>query len=207
MIGAFNSSRRRGSVRATSAAGFTLLEVVVAVGIFSVVLLIVISSFTRFVAVQRRDIDEQAFQEDIRLALDLMNREALTAFGDTYQTAVEVGIDGVGSTPDDEPSLYLRNQEGDCVRFFVREGQLFRNSHDSAGDCIDPAQYTQSERALTGKDSTIVQTHFEVNPSLVNGTQLTSKGYVTISLEARASAKNDVLHLQSTVTSRQYNPY
>jgi len=196
--------------------GFTLLEVVTAIALFSILLLITVSVFTTFVDTQRRDIDEQAFQEDIRLAMDLFNREARGGFGDTFETDVVVGPDGQLGTDDDVTSVYFRNQDQRCVRYFVSEQQLLRNeasadnvivSRDAACSELpiyDPAH----DRVLTGDDSTIITIRFQVQPSLVDcdnfiPPEVLKRGYITVMMTAEAASKGVPLQLQSTVTSRQ----
>ena len=201
-------------------AGFTLLEVVTAIALFSAVMVITVGAFTRFVDVQRRDIDEQAFQEDIRLAVGLFNREARGAFGDTYEGIIQVGEDGMLGTEDDEPSIFFHNQNTTCVRYFISDGQFVRNESATGGrtaDCSLPDNYDSADdRALTGDDSTIINMQFRIQQSRVDcenffdpdapGTPVPTvvrRGYITVLIAAEAAAKEVPLQLQSTVTSRQ----
>ena len=192
--------------------GFTLLELVTAIGLFSVVIIITASAFTRFVDTQRREIDEQAFQEDIRLAMGLFNREARGGFGDTYLAETLVGPDGALGTEDDESSIFFLNQNLRCVRYFIRERQLFRNQSLTAGshdNCTDIVHYDSiNDRVLTGDDSTILTMSFRVQQSEVDcdnfvPPQVLRRGFITVLLEAEAAAKGNPLQLQSAVTSRQ----
>jgi len=195
--------------------GFTLLEVITAIAIFSVIMVVTVSVFTTFVNVQRRDIDEQALQEDIRLAVGLFNREALSGFGDTYVGVTQVGEDGNPGTDDDEPSIFFHNQNFECVRYFTRSEQFFRNVSSTAGrddDCALPDHYEpQDDRALTGDDSTIIDIQFRIQRSIVDCDNfprptVIRRGYVTLILRAEAAAKRVPLQLQTAVTSRQTIP-
>ena len=185
--------------------GFTLLELVTAMALFAVIVIITSSVFARFVDVQRRDIDEQAFQEDIRLALGLFNREARGGFGDTYESAT---ING-------ETSIFFRNQNLKCVRYYVSEQQMVRNESQTAGrddNCNLTDIYSESDaRVLTGADSTIIEIEFRVQPSQVDcdhfvPPKVIRQGFITVLLNAEAAAKRIPLQLQSSVTSRQTNP-
>ena len=182
--------------------GFTLLELITAIGLFSIIVIVAASVFTRFVDVQRRDIDEQAFQEDIRLAVGLFNREARGGFGDTYEA----------ETINGETSIFFRNQNVKCVRYYVRNQQLVRNESQTAerdDDCKLTDLYEEADaRALTGSDSTIIDMEFRVQPSIVdcdnfNPPKIVRQGYITVLMSAEAAAKRIPLQLQSAVTSRQ----
>ena len=54
--------------------GFTLLELVVATGIFAIFMLVIVGMFSQFVFTQRRNIAEQALLEDVRTALEIFER-------------------------------------------------------------------------------------------------------------------------------------
>lgn len=177
--------------------GFSLLEVIVAMGLFSLVLLMIISIFSRFVFVERRELGEGAVQEDLRFAIELLNREARTGFGSTYET--------------DGTAVYFRNQNGDCVTYqWVAARHALRRAQRAVagnGSCTLP--YAESSyRTLTGEDTLISHLIFYVQPAGVAGDRLTNQGIIILSLRSQARSKsNKEVALQSTVASRQLLPY
>lgn len=182
--------------------GFTLIEIVVAAGIFSVLLLVVVGVFSRFIFVQRRDIAEQKMQEDTRFALELFNREARTAYGSTFETQNSNTVSRV----------YFANQNKQCVQYeWNNTEQSLRRAESQNGSPSNCAPGTVAYgdfEPLTSSDLKISKLTFVAHPAAVTGDALTNQAFITISLTAHAVNKADkVVTLQSTVASRQLIPY
>lgn len=177
--------------------GFTLIEIVVAVGIFSVLVVIIVGIFSRFIFVQRRDIAEQKLQEDLRFSLELFNREARTAYGTTFSAS--------GS------QIYFANQDKRCVTYRWQGQSLLRAESDDPGPACDAAAYPApgtSFEPVVSSDVTITDLVFTAHPAAAPAGQLTNQAFITISLEAQARHKADkAVALQSTVASRQLVPF
>ncbi len=192
--------------------GFTLIEMIIAVGIFVLVLQVVAGAYGRFVRVEREGIGQQEMQEDVRLFLQLFNREARTAFGNTYQRVV---------VP--YPGIVFRNQENHCVVYYVQNGAIFRS--DTAGDdriaptvaadvpCADFNIYNgRPHRRLTDARNTVVESlAFDAPyalPPFPSQDTLTQQGFIVVYLSVRSKGPDaELMQLQSTVTSRQLIPY
>jgi len=183
--------------------GFTLIETIVSIGILTVLLTVVAAAYGRFAGLQREGIGQQEMQEDVRLFLQLFNREARTAFGTTYQATTN------------PPGVVFRNQEGRCVlyAFSAVDGTITRAEATPALDhpCADPAIYA-APRRLTDRDNTVVaDLTFEAvsaAPAWPASGPLTQQGFITVYLGTHSAADpSNVLQLQSTVTSRQFTPY
>ncbi len=192
--------------------GFTLIEMIVAIGIFVVLLQIVAFTYSRFVGVERQNIGQQEMQEDMRLFLQLFNREARTGFGNTYQT-ISHGV-------------VFRNQEGVCVKYehdtaahaLLRSDSTNKSESnlDASHDCADPIVYNAA-RLLTDSENTVIEElSFEavaaqppfLPPPAPPVTQLTQQGFITVHMRIRAAAdQTEGTRLQSTVASRQTLPY
>lgn len=191
--------------------GFTLLEVLVATAILTVVLVVAVGTYGRFARFQRYFSAEQELQEDIRLALQLFSREARTAFGSTFQVI------------DNGRGITFRNQEKNCVQYWHNlSGILVRNEHSTSGvDCSELGQYdTTTEVAMTDTSSRVVITKllFKTQPAKSDPndpTRLITQGLITIIVEAKpnivgSSATSEwgaPIQLQTAVTSRQLSPY
>jgi len=175
--------------------GFTLIELVVAIGIFSIFMLIILGIFTRLVFSQRREIGEQELQEDLRLTLELFNREARLGFGETF----EAGTDAIA----------FRNQNGECVLYEVNGGRIVRDERaaDSGLTCLW-LDYDNKEE-LTDNRTIIEELNFIISPSTVDADSgdLLKQGLVTVVVKARAGSEGAVMRLQSTVASRQTQTY
>lgn len=174
--------------------GFTLIEIVVAMGIFSILLLIMLGIFSRSTFIQRRDIAEQKLQEDIRFALELLSREARTGYGNTFTTAIG-----------DSSSVYFANQNSVCVNYRKTSETLERAEATTA---TFPADCTQASYGtylpLLSKDVHVTALTFIAQPSDVDSDFQLSQGFITVNMEAQATGKTDVpIALQNTTASRQ----
>ena len=200
--------------------GFTLLEVIVSVGIFSLVLFVATTAYARFVSVERQHIGQQELQEDVRIAMEQFNREVRIGHGDTFSRLS--GNDPTGFT--------FRDNSGTCVLYRLDNGRLIRNVADRTAatqnnpavladprlarrDCSDFGLYgVNDDDELTDPTGavTVRQLAFYVRRGEVDaeGTLLTSRGLVTmaIELEARADPATPIV-LNSTVGSNQVLTY
>lgn len=179
--------------------GFTLLEMVFAMGMFVLLLLGIAGVYGRFVHAQRLGISQQEMQEDVRLILQLFNREARTAYGNTYE---------------EEPSgIAFRNQEGQCVhyKFAAAEQSVMRAEAPGAAapgapppPCLDTDMYAQYRR-LNDKHNTIIE---QLKFSAIKADPQARQGLITVYLSVHPAADPaQTMHLQSTVTSRQFTSY
>jgi type II secretory pathway pseudopilin PulG len=174
--------------------GYTLIEVVIAAGLFSGALLVMSGVFTNFIVTERRDIAEHQLQEEIRFGLELFSREARTAYASTYA----VNASGTQVT--------FRNQEGTCVSYRVQNSAWQRGTNSNSGTC-ESLSYNNYDTLHSGR-TTIQQMRFLIPTSIAGGGELLRQGFITVSL--RAAAVGTViapLSLQTTISSRQVVPY
>lgn len=164
-----------------------MLELLISVGIFSLVILIMTTVYTRFVASARRQISEQAIQQDLRFALELLQREARTGYADTLALT-----DGTGS------SIVWRNQSGRCVNYRLQAGVLLRaaEASNSSGSC---QLITTGATSLVSGQTKIDYLRFDPVPE---------QRLMTVIIQASSRQQNvPALALQTSVTSRQLTPY
>lgn len=176
--------------------GFTLIEILVAIGILSLLLVMVNGVFGRFLFMQRRDVAELAVQEDLRTALELLNRE------------VRTGFSPYGHHDAHADTLVFRNQNQVCVSYRLFQGFLERaEAGVSSGACED-AVYT-AYAALTSKKTLIEELSFFLPDSVIVQNALQRQSFVTTALKARPRANESVpaIQLQTTTTSRQTQTY
>lgn len=182
-------------------AGFTLLELLVALTVLSIVLIIVASFTTRLTFLQRRDIGEQTIQEDVRLALEVFNREARLAYASTFAIA-----NGQGT------NIVMRNQNGACVSYALNADNhsLERAEAGFGGvECVS-APFQGRYASLTSQRVHIDSIRFDIPDSIYNvpDARLDRQGFITLMITAHPTNTGGVpLQLQTTVTSRQIKPY
>lgn len=176
--------------------GFTLIEMVVAVSIFSIILLMVVSIFSRFINIQRHDIAEFRLQENVRLALEVFNREARLSYGNTY------AVQGT--------AVIFRNQNGACVTYRVAEKKFQRAERNNVDGVTCPIiTDDQLFQSLHTAQTFFEATQFTAVSARVSGdgAKLESQGIITMSAQvlSRGSAKK--VYVQNSVSSRQFIPF
>jgi len=100
--------------------GVTLLELVVALGLFSVVMLSATQIFNMVMQAQRDAIISQQMQEDMRYLMEIMTKEVRMAQVDKHGTCVDANK--VYYTNGNY--LDFMNIEGQCVRYFEQGGRF-----------------------------------------------------------------------------------
>jgi prepilin-type N-terminal cleavage/methylation domain-containing protein len=179
--------------------GFTLIEVMVSVTIFSVIILSVTGIFKLAIDGQRSAIATQNVQESLKYFLEVTAKEIRMAQKTESNvcpevpngTIFKVNIQTTGDI------LYFKNYYGECVsytlekdggnwRFFISR----RNGLRTKSGFISPAKIR------------INDLHF-----ILSGSASTTQPMVTINLNASASGESQFqsdMTLQTSVTSRYY---
>lgn len=99
--------------------GFTLVEMTVAISIFTFIVLIIGSTFLNTFNIQRRALNIQQVEENVTYVLESMTKELRLSRFDA-------------SSPNNNcpasPATSIRavNQDGDNIRYFLSNGQLHR---------------------------------------------------------------------------------
>lgn len=103
--------------------GFTLLELIVAVGVFAIVALSATSIFQKVVEGQRRAIAAQNTQESVRYVLETIAKEIRNAMPNDdsrYPVCASVGASDTFTIV--SGVLYFKNQYGNCVSYKLDSG-------------------------------------------------------------------------------------
>lgn len=104
----------------TEQKGVTLLELIVALSLFSLIALSATQIFNTVVKAQRQIIYSQNMQKDMRFIMEVMTKEIRMAQVDQDGTCVDANK--VYYTDGDR--LDFLNVDGDCVRYYEDEGRL-----------------------------------------------------------------------------------
>ncbi len=180
-------------------AGFTLIELIIAIGIFVVFLTIIMGVFSRFVGTERHNIAQSTIISDVQSGLESFAKEVRTGYGSTY----------FGN----EFAVAFRNQAGVCVIYRV-ENEVFERGEDS--DNIEQEEDCEPELdlefvPLTSNKTKITRINIIAEPAEIadeDTGRLGNQGTVAIELTAD-SATTDIapLNIQRTITSRQLAAY
>ncbi|MEX0877638.1 MAG: hypothetical protein WDZ40_02100 [Candidatus Spechtbacterales bacterium] len=181
----------------TSSAGYSIVEMLVAMSIFITVSTLSIGAFLNATEAQRIIIFEETIAENVNFAVEFMSRQMRTAVRSDNSACIPVG-DTFG-TPDSSTIKFV-NTDGDCVEFRIQGTVL---------------QYTSDATPLPGLRnyidliiSDLVQIdRFDI---VIDGESSGDGAHprATISIEAigvpqtSADPQNMVLIMQTTVSTR-----
>ena len=179
-----------------SAKGVSLIELLVAVTIFSILILSATGIFKMVVDGQRNSISAQNVQENIRYAMEKMSKEmrmAQISNTDCYAGATNK----VFNTLDDDQVLYFKNQDGACVFYYLYDESIVIDMNfgeNLMSEHITPARVKVSNLKFYVEDNPI-------------GSSKSLQPYVTMVMDAKAVGQaihEQKMKIQMTVSSRDY---
>lgn len=120
--------------------GFTLLELVIAISLFAILILIITQVFTKVIEVQKKTIDEQNLQGDIRNAMAIFEDEVqrVTKHVDA-NCGCSAGRFYCASVGND--ALYVKTKSGKCV-VYASDGNRFKVTRDGFSNYLTSDKIT-----------------------------------------------------------------
>ncbi|MGH7141752.1 MAG: PilW family protein [Minisyncoccia bacterium] len=191
--------------------GFTLIEMIVAVGLFMLVMVIAVGSLVSIVAADRKAESIESVVDNLRFAIDDISRETRTG------TEYYCGGYSAGGTQDctnGSDKITFTDQDGNRVSFKVESSNLCGTNY--AGDCLarceNSADGTITEcpgsySPITSPSVDIEKAEFYVAGS-TPGPFDTQQPRIVMTLSAEITSgvsSPTVLNLQTTVTQRVYD--
>lgn len=165
--------------------GFSLIEIIVAVGLFTVVAMLAVGSLFILTSAEKRVASVQSNQDNMRFAMELMSREIRTGDGAFYS-------DLCGAS-----CFEAKIGTGETVRYTLGAGRIMRQI---IGDPL--------AHAITGPEVSIEKLNFALRAANPYSDDI--QAHVTIVLEgvAQKDTPNAVtLNLQTSVTPLRINAY
>lgn len=174
--------------------GMTLMEMVVAISIFTTVVFMSSNIFSTIMSGQRRSIAQQNTQENMRYLFEIISKEirhAQRSDGECYGAAQNRNF----NTNPANNILYFKNKNDECVSYALVDGVLMirrgaRNAQASP-DFLEISGLT-----------------FEVTDNrIVQGSNPRVQPRVTFKMRSsmrNQAVDNIVLNMQSTISSRYY---
>ena len=188
--------------------GFTLMEMLVALGLFSLIMATGMDIYMMAGRAQRKVFTLERLQSDARYAMEAMTREVRTGAIDfSYYT----GRGSALALPDSE--LALVSSDNSRLRFF-KSTNSSQCADTSSSPCLLVSVDNGTPAAITPKGVKINSLGFYVTPNVdpftfgVGGWLSNIQPHVTIvmsllSVGSRAGESQDI-YLQTTATSRAY---
>jgi prepilin-type N-terminal cleavage/methylation domain-containing protein len=168
----------------SAARGFTLIEMMVAMGIFIIVSMVSVSIFLTAIQNQRRDFQVQNLQDNARYLIEIMTKEI--RMNQLIEEPLNIGESTV---------LRMKNQDSHNVRYRFENDSLTRIEKDSGGTIgvgepgnpLNSSQVNISGKFYVVNPSvgeeqkrvTITMT-LSPNPSVPGGPQITVQNTVTV---------------------------
>lgn len=193
--------------------GFSLLEMLVSVGIFVVITMLVLEIFQNSILVQKQAIVTQEVQEGIRYALEVMSKELRSARNNVEDPTVEIPTNWnecpypTGTAPSnpgnldgkhkvynfdvDDSVLYFRNKDDKCVYYFLDNKRIFID-RDGVELPITPSNVEVKNFSAVIEDDLV-------------GSSPLNQANVTISIELDGETEDfSNIRLQTSITARNY---
>jgi prepilin-type N-terminal cleavage/methylation domain-containing protein len=190
------------------ASGFTLLEMIVAMAIFSAVILLGLAALLSMVNAQRKAAALQDTQDNIRFAFEAMTKEIRT--GGSYHCNQD-NSDPISTSPQDcfplggKSFTFINEPAKQTVTYQIVDSQLVKSTNGTNPCDGIPVEDPDDCKRITAKDIVIIDRLF----FYVDGTFRTFEGdnnqsRVTIIMEAQTpsyeSPTGARLNLQTTVS-------
>jgi prepilin-type N-terminal cleavage/methylation domain-containing protein len=189
--------------------GFSLIELLVSVAIFSVLIVIIMSIFQSSIKAQHNATAAQNVQESMRFALELMSKEIRSAkqvydkntltddcIGSESYDGYAIGkkvynvYDGSGAS--EGRVFYFKNKNNECVYYFVRADRLYINRGGTELP-ISPDELKVYNFDVSIIDDEINQFH-GIQPRMT----------MTMTIEMNDPTDKNKMILQTTISSRYY---
>lgn len=169
--------------------GFTLLEMIVAVGIFTIVITIAMTSLLNLNKIHNDSIIFSRVQDNLRFALEVMAKEIRV--GMTYNCGGETLIPQDCEYPDGRSTLTFKNPAGQTVTYRLGSNNQIERSSDGAVTFL----------ALTSSDITIEELTFYVTGAL-EGDEKQPKILIKTKASSAFRSKKIEINLQTLASSR-----
>lgn len=213
--------------QSTNQSGFTLIEMIVSLALFSIVVTISVGALLVLIASNERLQEEQSVMTNLSFALDSMTREIRTGThyfcgsGNTRNGAIaghQIFRDGdsLAAMGEEGRDCFQGNNSGRAVHgiAFIEGGQSITGAPNSRIVYFYDADEGKIYRRVSGQDAqSIVSTGIYITNAefFVSGSSPLSSGSgeldqaaVTIVIEAKetGAADENTYHIQTTVTQR-----
>ncbi len=181
--------------------GTTLLELTVAISIFSIAILSVMQIFDMSIKGQRNVVAAQNMQESIRYTLEVMSKEIRMAKEADNNDCEATLINKVYYTDAANNTLYLLNSNNKCVKYFLDNNNEVTRLKVKRYTAGSPTVF--DEDFITPLRANVTGLKFDIIEDISGNKQ----PRVTMVLDIEATGKNinkNELKIQTTISARHY---
>lgn len=198
----FKNGRR--IYNANFGAGFTLIEIIVALGVFTVAVLISLSSFLAVLGAQKKAVAIGTIQENLNIALETMLKDIRV--GRSYFCSNDINnFEGNGSNTNDCPNggkiltILSRDKiDNKIVSYRLKNAKLEKAIKDAGNGNFIEEDFTP----ITFNDLKITNLTFYVTGSTVISDTFQPKVTITMKGEMGTGKSSSNFNIQTTVSQR-----
>lgn len=171
---------------------FTLVEIIVAMSIFSMVSLAITGAFVDIIGIQRKVLEMQDVQNNARLLIESFSRELRMAMIDRSGTCITKNdvFDVIGTN-----TVKFKNYKGECVKYELSGNTIKRSAIDIFGNA--------SIMDVTGSDVEVNLLNFYVRDNRPAGEQ----PFITVKTILKKPGTSDefrTIRIQTSLSVRAY---
>jgi prepilin-type N-terminal cleavage/methylation domain-containing protein len=138
-----------------SSKGFTLVETIISISLFSFILVIILGFFGYAIKGQQKALASQEISDQISYVMEYMGRSIRMSKRDASGTCVGAGTNY--SNPYGNNSIRFLNYEGRCQEFYLDNEQLKRRKSNDSGS-----------GGLAGKEVDLTSSKLKINSAKFN---------------------------------------
>ena len=175
--------------------GLTLIELIIALGVFSLAVFIAVSLFLSSLKAQKKILAIQSSLDNLKYVMEMLTKEARMAKTDLGSCGQANYIYFV--SPINNELSFVSSQD-ECVKYILSaEGRLIKQ--------ISRGGETLGEMPITSEEVIIDQIKF-ISPEMELENPATSQPKLTISINfyPKNIPSATVVHMQTTISSRAY---
>ena len=180
--------------------GVSLLEMIVAVSIFTMLMLAVTSIFQNVVMSQQSAVAAQNTQESMRFVFEVISKEIRQAKNDTISCAPS-GSNRIYNTQVSGTELYFVNKNDECVRYYIDFNDQLIIGRDDGGGFVD-LPVTPDEILVSNLQFSVTDNDVSDLPNQLEQPRVTVRLRAE-NIGGKESLKQPVI-VQTTISSRNY---
>lgn len=176
--------------------GFTLIELLVAVSLFAIVVVTVLTTFSKITEIQFEVSDMQNLQDNARYVFDSLSRETRTAVFDS--SGLCISAEHVFETNEDNNSLKFLDHDGQCIEYVLTENKkIIKIVNDDIANALDimSEDVEADEFKIFVRDDVLSGEH----PIVTFHVALQNPNYVNLSGDVDESKK---VRFQTSISTR-----
>ncbi len=171
--------------------GFTLVEMLVVIGILLIVLVALVAIFVSALQIQRYVLSAYQLLDQSSYVMEYMSRSLRMAKKDLTGSCID--LNNSYGYYSGTSGIKLKNEAGDCIGFFLEAGQL-KQYKKSGGN--------ETTSALTSSSMEVTAFNVALVPNSGPPAQLQPKATIYLEIKAKGSGPQPKIKLQTTVSAR-----